>query len=144
MQFVYDIHPSAQPFHFTLLFPDGTDGYNAETKHIKGDIKKRVTPREFFAYHLNMRNPNSDFIFRAGRLFQEYLCIAFTTIQSQKLKFHRKNQAALRADKYKNVREVMSEKVPMSDRVHNDDHKLKLGKRIVLPRSFIGSPRWFN
>ena len=144
LQFVYDIHPAAQPLHFTLLFPYGTDGYNEGTKHVTGDRKKRVTPREFFAYHLNMRDLKSDFIFRAGRLFQEYLCIAFTTIQSQKLKFHRKNQAALRADTYKNVREVLSEIVPMSDKVHGDDHKLKLGKRIVLPRSFIGSPRWYN
>ena len=91
-----------------------------------------------------MRDPQSDFLFRAGRLFQEYLCIAFTTIQSQKLKFHKNNQAALRADTYKNVREVMGEAVPISDKLHSDDHKLKLGKRIVLPKSFIGSPRWYN
>ena len=89
LQFVYDIHPSAQPLHFTLLFPYGTDGYNEATKHVKGNTKKRVKPREFFSYHLNMGDPQSDFLFRAGRLFQEYLCIAFTTIQSQKLKFHK-------------------------------------------------------
>ena len=107
LKFVYDIHPSAQALHFTLLFPFGTDGYNSQTKHVKGNTEKRVTPREFFAYHLNMRNLTSDFIFRAGRLFQEWLCIAFTTVQSQKLKFHRNNQAALRADTYKNVKEVI-------------------------------------
>ena len=144
LKFVYDIHPSAQPLHFTLLFPYGTKGYDETEKHVKGDTKKRVTPREFFAYHLNMRDPSSDFLFRTGRLFQEYLCIAFTTIQNQKLKFHKKNQSALRADSYKNVKEVLSERVPMGDKIHSDDHNLKIGKRIVLPRSFIGSPRWYN
>ena len=144
LQFVYDIHPSAQALHFTLLFPFGTDGYNEQTKHVNGDKAKRVTPREFFAFHLNMRDRQSDFLFRARRLFQEYICIAFTTIQSQKLKFHRNNQAALRADTYKNVREVLEGVVPMSDRIHSDDHKMKLGKRIVLPKTFIGSPRWYN
>jgi hypothetical protein len=144
LQFVYDIHPSAQPLHFTLLFPYGTDGYFEGEKHVKGDKNKRVTPREFFAYHLNMRDLNADYLFRAGRLFQEYLCIAFTTIQSQKLKFHRKNQTALRADTYKNVTDVLSDMVPIGDRVHNNDHQLKIGKRIVLSRSFIGSPRWYN
>ena len=87
LQFLYDIHPSAQPLHFTVLFPLGTNGYSDRMKHINGNTTRRVTPREFFAFHLNMRDLSADYIFRAGRLFQEYLCIAFTTIQSQKLKF---------------------------------------------------------
>ena len=91
-----------------------------------------------------MRCVDSDFLFRAGRLFQEYLCIAFTTIQNQKLKFHRRNQTALRADTYKNVKEGLGGRVPIKDKVYSDDHKLKLGKRIVLPRSFVGSPRRYN
>ena len=43
LQFVYDIHPSAQPLIFTLLFPYGTDGYFEGGKHVKGDTNKRVT-----------------------------------------------------------------------------------------------------
>ena len=144
LKFVYDIHPSAQPLHFTLLFPYGTKGYDEATRHVKGNTNRRVTPREFFTYHINMRDLSSDFLFRAGRLFQEYLCIAFTTIQNQKLKFHKKNQKSLRADTYKNVKEVLSERVPITDKVFKDDHQLKLGKKIVLPSSFIGSPRWYN
>jgi hypothetical protein len=91
-----------------------------------------------------MCEPSSDFLFRGGRLFQEYLCISFTTIQSQKLKFHRRNQKALRADTYKNVKEVLSDRVPITDKVYNDDHQLKVGKKIVLSGSFPGSPRWYN
>ena len=144
LQFVYDIHPAAQALHFIVLFPFGTDGYDEQTKHVKGDTKRRVTPREFFAFHLNMRDKSSDFLFRAGRLFQEYTCIAYTTIESQKLKFQRNNQKALRADTYKNVKEVVAELMPMSDRIYNDDHMLRLGKKIVLSKSFIGSPRWYN
>ena len=34
--------------------------------------------------------------------------------------------------------------VSVKDRVYRDDHKLKIGKRIVLPKSFVGSPRWYN
>ena len=144
LKFVYDIHPSAQPLHFTLLFPYGTKGYDEACKHVKGNTKKRVTPREFFSYHLNMRYHSSDFLIRAGRLFQEYLCLAFTTIESQKLKFQKKNQKALRADTYKNVKEVVSERMPMTDKVYSDDHQLKLGRRIFLSKSFVGSPRWYN
>ena len=144
LQFVFDIHPSAQPLHFTLLFPFGTKGYNEATRHVKGNTTRRVTPREFFAFHINMRDKSTDFLFRGGRLFQEYLCLAFTTIQSQKLKFHRNNQQALRADTYKNIKEVLNDLTPLTDKVHNDDHRMRLGKKIVLSSSFPGSPRWYN
>ena len=90
---IYDIHPSAQPLHFVLLFPFGTKGYDEQKKH--KDNVKRVSPREFFSFHLNMRSPDSDFLFRFQRLFQEYLCLAFTTMESQRLKFQRNNQSSL-------------------------------------------------
>jgi hypothetical protein len=139
---MYDLHPAAQPLHFPLLFPYGTKGYSEFAK--QADEKRRITPREYFAYHLNMRNLDSDFLFRGCRLFQEYLCLAFTTIESQRLKFARNNQKALRADSYKNIKEVLRDRVPVTDKVHSNDHTLKTGRRVVLPSSFVGSPRWYN
>ena len=50
----------------------------------------------------------------------------------------------MRADSDKNIKEVISERVPMTDRICSDDHNMKLGKRIVLSKSFVGSPRWYN
>ena len=66
-----DLNPSAMPLHFTLLFPAGTKGWDQETTHVDG--RKRVTPREFFAYYTNVRDKASDYLFMAGRLFQEWL-----------------------------------------------------------------------
>ena len=142
LQQIYDLHPDAQPLHFVLLFPYGTSGYSAFLRH--KDSTKRISPREFFAFHLNMRNTKADFLFKFCRLFQEYICLAFTTIESQKLKFQKNNQAALRADTYKNVKDVLRDRVPISDRYSKDDHQLKIGRRIVLSKSFIGSPRWYH
>ena len=139
---IYDIHPSAQPLHFVLLFPFGTKGYHADIK--QADMKKRVSPREFFTFHINMRNLDSDYLFRFGRLFQEYLCLAYTTIESQRLKYQRDNQKALRADSYKNVKEILTERAPILDKITADDHNLKIGKKIILSSSFPGSPRWYN
>ena len=142
LQTVYDIHPSAQPLHFILLFPYGTKGYSEDLKHIGNT--KRVSPREFFCFHLNMRCKISDFLFRFGRLFQEYMCLGYTTMESQRLKFQRNNQKSLRADSYKNVKEAVEDRVPIQDKITADDHELKLGKRIILSSSYVGSPRWFN
>ena len=147
LQFISDLHPAAQPLHFTLLFPHGTKGY-CESEKKKGkdglDSLRRVTPREFFAFHINMRDFYSDFLFRGARLFQEYLCIAFTTMENQRLKFVQFNQKALRADSYKNIKEIITDRVPMADKVLPGDDKLKLGRKIVLPSNFVGSPRWYN
>ena len=123
---ISDLNPSAQPLHFTLLFPYGTKGYNESDKKRGKDgsiSQRRVTPREFFAYHINMRNYYSDFLFRGGRLFQEYLCIAFATMESQRLKYIRFNQKALRADSYKNVKDVLDERSPMTEKVLPGDDK---------------------
>ena len=38
----------------------------------------------------------------------------------------------------------MSERLPLTDKVTADDHELKIGKRIVLSSSYVGSPRWYN
>jgi hypothetical protein len=139
LQQIYDIHPCAQPLHFVLLFPFGTKGYYETLKH-KDNIK-RVSPREFFTYHINMRCPKSDFLFRFARLFQEYLCLEFTTMESQRLKYQRDNQKALHADTFKNVKDLVTERLPLGDKLSKDDHNLKIGKRIVLSSSFPGSPR---
>ena len=144
LQYIYDLHPSAQPLHFVLLFPHGTPGYSEFLRHEDSSKIKRVSPREFFAFHLNMRNIDADFLFRYGRLFQEYICLAFTTIENQKLKFNKNNQKALRADSYKNVREALSDREPIGDKISKDDHELKIGKQIVLSKSFTGSPRWYH
>ena len=144
LEFIYDLHPAAQPLHFVLLFPYGTKGYSEFMKHKDKDQTKRVSPREYFSYHLNMRNLEADFFFRCQRLFQEYICLAYATVENQKLKFNKNNQAALRADTYKNIREVLTDKVPIGDKISKDDHNLKIGKRIILPKSFVGSPRWYN
>ena len=147
LQTISDLNPSAQPLHFTLLFPFGTKGYNEADKKLDKDgceSKRRITPREFFAFHINMRDYYSDFLFRGGRLFQEYLCIAYSTIESQRLKFVKFNQKALRADSYKNIKEVLEERVPMVDKILPGDDKLKFGRKVILPSSFVGSPRWYN
>ena len=140
LQFISDLHPAAQPLHFTLLFPYGTKGYSESEKkkgHNGQNSVRRVTPREFFAFHINMREFYSDFLFRGSRLFQEYLCIAFTTIENQRLKFVQFNQKALRADSYKNLKDIITDRVPMTDKVLPGDDKLKMGRKIILPSNFV-------
>ena len=66
--------------------------------------------RRFFAYHLNVRHPASDYLFQAGRLFQEWILNGWITCQNQRLSYHRHNQKALRADTYKNLQDAVAQR----------------------------------
>ncbi|GJS80299.1 DNA helicase PIF1, ATP-dependent [Tanacetum coccineum] len=72
-------------------------------------------------------------LLRGGRLFQQYLVDAFTSIEEQRLKWTRNNQDTLRVDLYHNLCDVVT---------RGDTSAAELGKRIVFPRSFICSPRY--
>ena len=89
-----------------------------------------------------MRNKEKDYLFKAGRLYQEFLCYAQNTNENQRLNFLRLNQQALRADKFKNIEAVVKAEQE-KDKIYPDDHSHKIGRK-VLPSSFIGGPRWYH
>ena len=146
LQSISDLNPKGMPLHFTLLFPHGTYGWDLMMKHTDG--KRRVTTREFYVFHLNQRDPIKDFIHLAGRLFQEWICMAWVAVENQKLMFQRMNQKALRADTYKNIKEATemqrNELAPREDGMFNDDNQHPAVGRKILSSSFPGSPRWYN
>ena len=45
-------------------------------------------------------------------------------MENQRLKFVQFNQKALRADSYKNIKEIITDRVPMADKVLPGDDKL--------------------
>ena len=147
LQTISELNPKGMPMHFTLLFPFGTYGWDPESKHKDG--KRRVTTREFYAFHINVRQGDNDnFLHMACRLFQEWLCMAWVHVENQRLNYQSQNQKALRADSYKNVKEATEERqrelAPREDGIFNDDHQRPMIGRKILASSFTGSPRWYN
>ena len=146
LQYISDLNPKGMPLHFTLLFPHGTYGWDQDSKQRDG--KRRITTREFYVFHLNIREClNENFLHRAGRLFQEWLCMAWIWVENQRLNYQRQNQKALRADTYKNLKEATLERQrelePRTDGIFRDDHLPSIGRKI-LSSSFSGGPRWYN
>jgi hypothetical protein len=146
LQTISDLNPKGMPLHFTLLFPHGTFGWDPNTPHKNG--KGRVTTREFYAYHLNQRDLSGEYLHLACRLFQEWICMSWVVVESQRLNYQRQNQKALRADSYKNVKEAAEERrqelAPREDGMFQDDNQQPGVGRKILSSSFVGSPRWFN
>ena len=100
-----------------MLFPWGDRGWDLEARNEK--TNKRLTAREFFIYHLAVRDKPLtyeeasqkdvvDYIHRGGRLFQEWICMAWITTENQRLNYQELNQKALRADTYRNVRQIIN------------------------------------
>ena len=126
---ISDLNPKAMPLHFTLLFPYGNYGWNPYELQANG--QRKITCRQFYSFHIQSRdNVNENYLLRSGRLFQEFVCMAWATIERQRLFWHEQNQKSLRADKYLNVKEAIEER-PRADQLHTDDHQRpKIGRKI--------------
>ena len=128
------MNPKGMPLNFMLLFPYGSFGWDPSTPHKKG--KGRVTTRVFYAYHLNQRALQGEYLHLAGRQFQEWICMSWVVVENQRLNFQRQNQKALRADSYKNVREAIEEHfhelAPREDGMFPDDNQQPgVGRKIL-------------
>ena len=144
LQTISDLNPKGMPLHFALLFPLGTYGWNQEDKHADG--QRRVTPREYLAFHVQVRNsPNENYLHMASRLFQEWLCLGWVTVENQRLHYQRLNQKSLRADTYKSVKQHVEERQRDMELRADGDYNVNssVGTKI-LAGSFTGSPRWYN
>ncbi|XP_075650013.1 uncharacterized protein LOC142620542 [Castanea sativa] len=67
------------------------------------------------------------------RLFQQFIVDAYTSIEEERLQWVRCNQKNLRPELYYGLKDVV---------LRGDMDPITVGKRIVLPSSFTGSPRY--
>jgi len=94
---------------------------------------KRVTLTLFHAYHLHIRSPTPSHLFLAGRLFQEWCVDAFAATEQNNLRWVFSNQKTLRSDQYQGLADTLANQ--------GDMDMASLGKRVILPSTFAGSPR---
>ena len=88
----------------------------------------------YYRYHLMIRE-NVSVLLRAKRLFQQYLVDAYCKIETERLQFLRREQTALRADCYQDLRDAILE---------GDGDPNSVGRRIILPSTFTGGPRYMH
>ncbi|KAJ9516250.1 hypothetical protein QJQ45_001134 [Haematococcus lacustris] len=86
VRFLSDLHPSYHPMHFVLLFPRAEDQPQAR--------QRAITPRQHAAYRLMQRPGESQAMFCAGRLMQEYAVDCYCQVENQRLRYLRCNQPA--------------------------------------------------
>ena len=80
-----------------------------------------------------VRDKDNYILHGAGLLFQQYIVDAYVRAEGQRLFYLRSHQAELRSESYKEL----------TDTINSPEYRpgMPLGKRIVLPSSYPGSPR---
>lgn len=135
---ITELHASYLGLQYPLIFPYGEDGYREDisittTSNSAGNKRKRVSPREFFAYRFHDREGESCLILMCRRLTQQLIVDGYTIVESGRLSWVKLNQKVLRCDMYKGL----------ADALMRGERDLSLhGTRVVLPSSVTGSPRY--
>jgi len=91
--------------------------------------------REWFAYRLQCRPNEGQTLLHSRKLFQQFFAEGYTMIKSERLSYVRNNQKKLRVDKFCCLQQS-------SDAGNTEG--LSQGKRIILPSTFVGSPRYMD
>ena len=131
LKHISELHRGYDPMQYPLLFPDGTDGWHVNLKLRNG---RKLTAMVYYRYHIMVRE-NVSVLLRAKRLFQQYLVDAYCKIETERLQFLRREQTALRADCYQDLRDAILE---------GDGDPNSVGRRIILPSTFTGGPRYMH
>lgn len=92
---------------------------------------KYVSCAEFYSYKLMRRDDSVLHLLR--NLYQQYVVDNYLKIEHQKLKWAQHNQAKLRCELYKGLVDSMN---------RGDTDLNKTGKKVILPSSFVGGPRY--
>ena len=147
---INDLHPLYPCLHFVLLFPTGQLQWHPNIPHAEienprqrqneeqnnnGERRKRdrVTQSEYFSYRLHPRQNESNHIFMAGKLFQEYAVDGWATTEQSRLDWIQRNQTKIRADTYRGLADALAVDPQMDAN--------NVGQRVILPSSFTGSSR---
>ncbi|KAL4561943.1 hypothetical protein LXL04_034128 [Taraxacum kok-saghyz] len=93
---------------------------------------KFVSVREYYAYKLQIRQADKSCLLYFGRLLQQHIVDNYVKLETQRLDFFRTQQDEIRQEFLQGVVDAMA---------NGETEGATIGKRIVLPSSFIGGPR---
>ncbi|CAA7061607.1 unnamed protein product [Microthlaspi erraticum] len=139
LQRISEIHTSYLALQYPLVFPYGEDGFRIRQRRYsqdsKGAPKQKQSMRQFFAYRIMERLNESQTLLLSKRLFQQFLCDAFTMIESNRLSFIKYNQSKLRSMDHDSLKAMLNE---------GSKDMGEQGNKILLPASFVGGPRYMQ
>ncbi|XP_024874095.1 uncharacterized protein LOC112456045, partial [Temnothorax curvispinosus] len=95
------------------------------------ETNKKVSAMNYYSYRLMIRENADNHILKCRQLFHQYIVDMYAKIETERLLFIRLNQTKLRSEQYIHLR----------DAIAIDSNPNELGKIVILPSTFTGSPR---
>ena len=137
-EFIDDGHCLYHTLSYPLLFPTGATGWHAgmlcwDPQQMR---QRRVTLLQW-ARHLLMHRDAPTFLQRCEKLSLEFYCDLYAQYEARVTAFHSlpRQQAMYRSGSYRAVSDYLSGS--------NDVNLSDVGRPVVLPSSFVGSPRFY-
>ncbi|CAF2070124.1 unnamed protein product [Brassica napus] len=105
-----EIHISYLALQYPLLFVYGEDSFRVGIKKGVTEASKKlkkdtISMRQFFAFRIQERENESHALLYSRRLFRQFIVDAYTTIESNRLRYLKLNQTSLRSDSYDSIKE---------------------------------------
>ncbi|KAI5397540.1 hypothetical protein KIW84_063382 [Lathyrus oleraceus] len=117
------------PLQYPVLFPFGTHGWDINTTNCNG---RRVSCRAYYSYMLQIRPNDQSMLLNAGQLLQQYVVDNYVKIESGRLRWIKEHQSDIRSELYQGLHDALHV---------GETNAENIGKRTILPSSFIGSRR---
>ncbi|UYV72954.1 hypothetical protein LAZ67_10001257 [Cordylochernes scorpioides] len=138
LQHVSDTHRFYDALQFPLIFWKGQEGYSFHIPQIdpntRQPLSSKVSSMDFYGYFIMVRQNSPNVIVQFGQLFHQFLVDLYAKVESERLRYITLHQRNLRAESYIHLRDALS-----TDANINPN---SLGQRIILPSSFVNSPRY--
>jgi flagellar biosynthesis GTPase FlhF len=123
---IHEGHKLYDPLAYPLLFMHGEYGWE---ERLKKDFN--ISALNYYCYRLQVRR-NQQLLHLSGPLFQMYIVDAFAKVEQIRLNQIKSIQPQLRTELYTGLIDAIHDEIPLEN----------IGRRLILPSSFINSPRY--
>ncbi|XP_031779863.1 uncharacterized protein LOC107982020 [Nasonia vitripennis] len=136
LQYVSTMDPNVEPWIYPLFYPYGTQGWHQNLQRIStnnnGNLR-RVTRLAYTRYKIAIRPDEFNPFIMGRRLLQQYVVHSYVKIEKDRIMYCKNHQKEIKADTYQGLHDYMQRSA--------NDMNGQVGKTIILPSTFIGSPR---
>ncbi|XP_058810553.1 uncharacterized protein LOC131675552 [Phymastichus coffea] len=134
LEIVSSLDPNVEPWIYPLFYPYGTRGWH--TNMYRENSNRKITRLDYTKYKIAIREDEFNPIIRGRRLFQQWVVDSYVKIEKDRIQYCKNHQKELRADTYKGLHDHISNSA--------NDINGHVGKTIILPSSFTGTPRYMQ